>query len=205
MPRFISACFIIVVVTTAVYAQTAPATKPVEAQKPQPTKPRFKITISKETTYLIKPLKKNGFIDYERALNEQTNKGVTPENNAAVLIFRAFGPQEIQKDYRERFFKMLRIEPLPEKGDYILPLTEYAGKIGGDDVPKPGTPEHKKWNEELRERYKNLYMRPWARKEHPLIARWLDAHEKHIEIIVGVLRCTRRLYPHQRREMECLW
>ena len=191
MSRIIAAGFLLGVLTTATFAQTASSKKPVEAKKPQAAKPRFKITISKETTYLTRPLTKDGYIDYERALNEQTSKGVTPENNAAVLIWKAYGPQEIgkygsrefQKAFRKRFFKMLKIEPLPEKGDYILPLSEYAGKIGGADVPKPGTPEQKEWENELTERFKNLYQQPWSRKEHPLIARWLDAHEEQFKTL----------------------
>ncbi|MCH7989760.1 MAG: hypothetical protein IID46_11520, partial [Planctomycetes bacterium] len=137
MSRFISACFLLGVLTIAAVAQTASTDKPVEAKKPQPTIPRFKLTISKETTYLTEPLAKDGYINYERALNEQLSKGVTPENNAAVLFLRAYGPRDLpdfvfrthrlerSNELRVRYFKMLGIEPLPEKGDYFVYFKNY--------------------------------------------------------------------------------
>ena len=58
-------------------------------------KPRGEITISKETTYITEPLRKDGYVDYVAALNERFRAGVTPENNAAVPFWKAMGPGEI--------------------------------------------------------------------------------------------------------------
>jgi hypothetical protein len=49
--------------------------------------PRPKIDISKETTYVTGPLDKDGYIDYETALNDRLGKGITPEKNANVLLW----------------------------------------------------------------------------------------------------------------------
>ena len=38
------------------------------------------------------PLREGGYIDYVAALNERMKQGVTPENNAMVLLVRALGP-----------------------------------------------------------------------------------------------------------------
>ncbi len=43
-----------------------------------------KLTISRATTYITRPLDKDGLPDYELALKKYLMKGVTPENNAAV-------------------------------------------------------------------------------------------------------------------------
>jgi len=50
-------------------------------------------TVGKETTYVTEPLDKHGYVDYVTALNEQLNKGITPDNNANVLIWKALGPR----------------------------------------------------------------------------------------------------------------
>ena len=63
--------------------------------------------ISKETTYITEPLDELGYPDYAAALNERMSKGITPENNAAVLLMQAVGPSEIPADQRDMFFRML--------------------------------------------------------------------------------------------------
>ncbi len=85
-------------------------------------------TISKETTYITEPLRKDGFVDYVAALNQRSSQGVTPENNAAVLFWKAMGPEEIEPEYRDKYFQMLGIPPLPEKGDYFVDLEQYLAR-----------------------------------------------------------------------------
>ena len=153
------------------------------------------ITISKETTYLTKPIAKDGYINYERALNEQLSKGVTPKNNATVLFLRAYGPENMSKKFRKQYFKMLGVEPLPEKGNYFDSLTEYAKKAGVKGTPKPGTPEFKEWSEKLIQRYVNMDGLPWTRKEYPVIAGWLDAQEKQFELLIEGTRRPKMYSP----------
>ena len=52
-------------------------------------KPKRPITISKQTTYLVQPLDRDGYVDYLAALNHLDSQGVTPENNAGILLVRA--------------------------------------------------------------------------------------------------------------------
>src|SRR5438046_1013453 len=74
-----------------------------EAKRSSGEKP--KITISMETTYITEPLRPDGYPDYVAALNQRASEGVTPENNAAVLLQRAFGPSEIPESLRRNYFK----------------------------------------------------------------------------------------------------
>src|SRR4051794_2037415 len=55
------------------------------------SKPRF--TVGKDTTYFTGPLTKDGHIDYVAALNQRLREGVTPDTNAVVLLWKAFGPR----------------------------------------------------------------------------------------------------------------
>src|SRR5882762_11725864 len=51
-----------------------------------------KFPIGKETTRVTGPLDKEGYIDFHAALNNHFGKGVTPETNANVLLWKALGP-----------------------------------------------------------------------------------------------------------------
>src|SRR4029078_1861738 len=92
----------------AIWFAVAPcllASPPEEKAKPaSEDKSKPKITISKETTYITEPLRPDGYPDYVAALNQRMSLGVTPENNAAVLLQKAFGPSEIPVALRADFF-----------------------------------------------------------------------------------------------------
>src|SRR5262245_6417352 len=79
-------------------------------------KPKF--TISKETTYETRPARKDGTSDYAAALNQRLSQGVTPDNNANVLFWKAFGPHPERTTMPPEFFKWLGYQP-PERGDYF--------------------------------------------------------------------------------------
>ena len=86
------------------------------------------ITISKQTTYITEPLRKDGYVNYVAALNQRFGTGVTPKNNAAVSFLKAMGPGEIGPKYRDEYWRLLDIPPLPEKGDYYVKLDKYEHK-----------------------------------------------------------------------------
>ncbi|MFP6621460.1 MAG: hypothetical protein VB877_19100, partial [Pirellulaceae bacterium] len=83
-----------------------------------PQKPLF--TLSKKTTYVTGPLRKDGTVDYVAALDAIASRGVTVENNAAVLLYQIVGPGEILPEIRAAYFKRLGIAPLPIQGNYFV-------------------------------------------------------------------------------------
>src|SRR6516162_7270368 len=90
-------------------------------------KPAPKLPLGKETTYITEPLDKDGYLNYEAALNDRLGKGITPEKNANVLIWKALGPHpEGGKGMPAEFFKQLGIDEPPEKGDYLIALGAYV-------------------------------------------------------------------------------
>ena len=91
-----------------------------------PPSRRVMVTVSKETTYITGPLRKDGYPDYVAALNERLSKGVTPENNFAGPFWKAVGPSAIDKAKRDAYFKLLGISSLPTDGDYFLPFSNYV-------------------------------------------------------------------------------
>src|SRR6266852_4048167 len=111
--------------------ESKPKPAPAKEDKPKESdakKHRGKFTISKETTYVTGPLDKDGYIDYAAALNERLSKGVTPENNANVLIWKAIGPRPEGPLMPTKLFQLMSMEALPEKGQCFIDLKHYLKK-----------------------------------------------------------------------------
>lgn len=154
-------------------------------------KKRCLITISKETTYITEPLRPDGYVDYVAALNRECSKGVTTENNAAVPFWRAMGPELIDEEIREKYFKLLGIPPLPEKGDYCVSLNEFLRLL--QEQPRQWDKLAGDLDEDaISDQQDEAMKRPWSKKEFPVPAAWLEANEKPLALIVeatGRPRC----------------
>jgi hypothetical protein len=153
-----------------------------DAKKP---KPRF--PLGKETTYVTEPLDADGYIDYAAALNERLRRGVTPENNANVLLWRALGPHPEAATMPDEFFKWLGIKAPPEKGDYFISMSRYAREQlkldRGSDVIA------------IEEELARCAQRTWKASEHPRIAAWLKANEKPIAVVREATKRTHYYSP----------
>jgi DNA-binding transcriptional regulator/RsmH inhibitor MraZ len=119
---------------------------------------KSKIIISKETSYLLGPTDKHGQIDYVAAINETARKGVTPENNAVVLLWGILGPKGVPAEIREPYFKLLGVPVPPEQGQYFQPPSD-----------------------ELTELLYQASQRPWNQKDYPEVAKWLQANDQFVE------------------------
>ncbi len=86
------------------------------------------IRVSKETTRISGPLKKNGNVDYLAAINKEKSRGVTSANNAGVPIWQAFGRQELVPELVDEFFRRLGMTPPPENGEYYIELADFLEK-----------------------------------------------------------------------------
>ncbi|MGD0898188.1 MAG: alpha/beta hydrolase [Thermoguttaceae bacterium] len=160
----------------------------------QPAKrPSVAVTISKETTYITGPWRKDGYVDYVAALNERCSKGITPENNAAVPFLKAMGPGEILPYHRDEYCRMLGIRPLPEKGDYYVTLDKYAK--GSKDAEKPAAKAGEEGRDVLWEQQTQAMKRPWSKKEFPVLAGWLAANERPLALVIEASKRPRRYDP----------
>ena len=155
---------------------------------------RPKHTVSKETTYITEPLRKDGSVDYVAALNQRFSQGVTPENNAAVLFWKAVGPKEIQPEYRDKYFQMLGVPPLPEKGDYFVNLDDYVAHQKSGTKPRDAKPDVGT-RADTWDRLGLATKRPWSRQEFPELAEWLAANEKPLALAVEAAKRPRRYDP----------
>jgi hypothetical protein len=170
----------------------------VVAQEPKkdeaPKIPKGKFTISKETTYATGPVDKDGYIDYAAALNERLKQGVTGENNANVLLLKALGPHPDRATMPPDFFRLMGIDPPPEKGDYFVHLYYYLKdhlKINVDE-------RYEQTNaEEDRSRRS-----PWRAKDIPHIASWLKVNEKPLNLVAEAAKRSQYYSPLVTRRSE---
>ncbi len=163
-----------------------------------PAKPRVLVTISKATTYITEPLRQDGYPDYVAALNQRFSRGVTPQNNAAVLFWKAVGPSSINKKRRAKYFQMLGIPPLPEEGDYFVDLFSYADQQEDGKKPVDAKSEEEEMEEMKELSWSWLYVaakRPWSKQELPLLADWLASIEKPLATITKAFMRPRRYDP----------
>jgi hypothetical protein len=164
---------------------------PVRADdKKKPADP--KLVLGKDTTYVTGPLDKDGYIDYEAALNAELGRGITPEKNANALLIAAFGPAPEGGDgLPPAYFRWLDIPIPPKDGEYLLGLTTFArDQLALTDAQL----------EAVFEQQSRSSARPWSAKDHSVIAEWLKVNEKPLAVSAEALKrpayfnplCSRR-------------
>lgn len=142
-----------------------------------PVKP--KLPLGKDTTVVSGPLDKNGYIDYEAALNERLGKGIKPEQNANVLLWQAFGPRPEGSKVPPEIFKALGISEPPEKGDYFVPFLKFARDALNRD-------------EEAAQATVTVLDHPlsetWQERDFPDLTAWLKANEKPLAVVAEAVK-----------------
>ena len=71
------------------------------------------------------PAAKPKLVDYESELNDKLGKGIAPEKNANVLLFKVFGPKPEGARMPDGYFKRLGVEEPPETGDYLVGIFKF--------------------------------------------------------------------------------
>lgn len=151
--------------------------------------PKPKITIGKETTYITEPLRPDGYPDYVAALNQRMSQGVTPENNAAVLLLKAFGSRAIPKNRQPQVIRQLGIQSLPESGDFLITQDKLV------ESRRAKLPEAQRWTADLDTAFEQALLRPWTKKEYPLVAEWLALNEKPLQIVMQAANRPNYFFP----------
>lgn len=141
------------------------------------------IRVSKETTRVDGPLRKDGAVDYVAAINKRRGEGVTSENNAAVLMLRAFGAAVIPKKFRESTYKQLGMQPLPDRGRYFKSMRQYVA----DRQSLIGVTE-----EQLHRNHDDAMKSAWSPRHFPHLNNWLRLNKTPLNLIVEAT--TRKRY-----------
>jgi hypothetical protein len=136
---------------------------------------RGKFTISKETTYVTRPVDKDGYIDYVTALNERLREGATPGNNANVLIWKMFGPHPEGVTMSADFFKWMGIDSPPEKGEYSYTMARYFKEQFNPELDNPEKMV-------ILNQIDVITRFPWAAKDFPHMAAWITRNDKTLAL-----------------------
>ncbi len=177
------------------------AGEPPAAAKPPANQPKAQrpanlalVTISKETTYITEPLRRDGYPDYLGVLNLRFSRGVTPDNNSAVPFWKAMGPASISKECRERYFQMLGIPPLPESGDYFVTSSDFPARWRAENKKTEYQPDAD-GRDPFWVQFDAIVKRPWSKQEFPAWADWLARNEKPLALLVEASKRPRRYDP----------
>ncbi|MCE5325773.1 MAG: hypothetical protein LLG01_05110 [Planctomycetaceae bacterium] len=135
------------------------------------------ITVSYETTRITGPLKPDGTVDYVRYLNERYGKGVTPENNAVVLLVRCWDAEAFEPETKDEFLQQLGVTGLPA----MEPFKSFS------DWRKGRRPVEAAFDTDVD--------RPWKTKEHPQMAEWLGEMRNVLDTAVEASHRPRYFYP----------
>ncbi len=161
-----------------------------------PNKPKLgPPTVGYDTTRLTGPLRPDGTVDYIAALNQMYSKGVTPDNNAAVLVIRAFGPEMIPAEIRNEAYRLLWMDPLPAKGEYFITLdafalanrSDFSFSSASSTAPKGEAKlsprRHKSLTiHDAQNQFKEAAKGPWTAEKYPALAGWLKANEVSLDL-----------------------
>ena len=91
-----------------------------------------------------------------------------------MLFWRASGPKPVEKEIRDRFFRLLGVPVPPGQGDYFVRFLYHIqrnGDLSDSQLDK------------LAEQLLIAGRRPWSRDQFPEIASWLVANEKPLAIV----------------------
>lgn len=135
-----------------------------------------------KTTVITGPLRADGTVDYAAALNHECSEGVTPDNNAVVLLLQALGPAIVHESLRGAYVQQLGIDPPPLDGPYLQTLEQL---IVNDVAAK------QRVIDELDQALKV----PWDETEFPEIAQWLAVNEQPLKLCSAACRRERYFEP----------
>ena len=140
------------------------------ASKAATTKPA--ITIGVDTTRITSPLKADGSVDYLAALNQKYSAGVTRENNAAVLLFEIFNPDDFLCDaMRQQVTTALGIVYQPDQKCF------------------------EKLPDSLEQAGEKALKGPWLPADNPELAAWLDRNGPALDKFIAASRRPRYYVP----------
>ena len=157
----------------------------------------YPFTVSPDTTYFTGPLNPDGTVNYVAAMNQRLSKGVTPENNAAPLLLRAWGAEIILPGVRDKVFEILQMDPVPEKGMAGRSLEEILRKMVAAGAPmgtvsSAGTTNFAEYYEKVLNRAITM---PWSDDDLPAVAAWLKANEEQLALVSEAAKRPRYYMP----------
>lgn len=171
--------------------------------------PSPRIMVSPQTTYIIEPLRANGLPDYEKYVLELHRKGVTPENNAAALLWQALWPGELDPPQYAAVAAELGLDEIPSEEDSLVPISGKAtsahisdwlraqnATAAATDSGDPLIDSFGIWLDNSAEQVSDQAMsRPWTSEQIPPLAKWVTENRQPLNLILEASRRPRCYFP----------
>ena len=141
-------------------------------------------TISPDTTVISGPVNPDGTINYTQYLADHFSDGVTPDNNGAVQLVRAFGPELFKEEIRAASLSQLGLTEDELPGPFFTSLQDYCEATIGETPP-----------EDAYELLDRLTESPWTADEFPQAAEWLAANEGPLAKVIEGSNCPFIYFP----------
>ena len=180
--------------------------------------PNPRIIISPQTTHIAGPLTPDGLPDYERYYRERATDGVTPENNAATLLWPALWPGELQPSQYAAVAAELGLAKVPSVADALVRVhhksvqnniadwlreqdaARAAARSDADPAAKKPLSTSDNYGVDP---YFELAMplidqaigRPWKTDDIPPLAKWVADNQKPLDTLVEATRRPRFYMP----------
>lgn len=170
------------------------------------------LEIGPETTVLEGPLRDNGTVDYAAALNAKLGEGVTPEDNAFVVIaeLMPLARWRVAEDVlagevlRQRVFEHLNV-PVPDADSPTYASMElYAERMREQDdrwseeveLEPPARqerlrglgPQFETTRDRWRVEREQAWEGPWTAEQLPLVAEWMEAQRASLNRITEAMQ-----------------
>ncbi len=170
--------------------------------------PAPRIYVSPKTTHIAEPLGADGLPDYQQYTLNLYREGVTPENNAAALIWPALWPGELSpKDYAI-VAKELGLDHIPSTADALVPIYKQIEKslrenyyLDHKAAAKPNEPGDDDPNVQfdLRQNTERTFdlitEQPWTSEQFPSLAKWARDNQQPLDQLVEASHRTRCYFP----------
>jgi hypothetical protein len=184
--------------------------------------PNPAIVVSKETTYITEPLRADGLPDYEKYILERLREGVTPENNAAVLLLQAMPHEGMSRQEFELVAQEIglsredwnatKLAPVYGDDNRARVIEWWRGFVDGMKGQKSAADTNQTSDESApnEQAAKSPYrteddvayrligeasLRPWTTAQCPPLAEWIAENQEQLDLIVEAGKRPRLYIP----------
>jgi hypothetical protein len=110
-----------------------------------------------------------------KPVNQRMGKGITPDTNACVLLWKVMGPRpEGGNGMPALYFELLGCPEPPDQGEYFLSLSGHGKEISHLDQTSI---------EEVHQEAQKACQRPWREQDYPRIWAWLKASNRQLALV----------------------
>lgn len=149
------------------------------------TKP---IHVGPRTTFVTGPLRRDGTVNYVAALNLLCSKGVTPENNAAIPLFRVLGANKHTLGPNWRVvLREMKFTPARHPVKTFVPLDTYLKTRSRQSA----APLAQQLAADAAWRFVSAHV--WRARQFPVVAKYLRAQTASMAALRQAVK-LRRLY-----------